>query len=107
MSAEYDTYALEKTTSLETAVQNCFSTYMDGTRIKLNFCFSGTSAVGFYSFFLRENRNAKKPLLCFSYEQHNKARARSSVRLEHRTFNPRVAGSIPVGPALTFCFFCK
>ena len=32
-------------------------------------------------------------------------RARSSVRLEHRTFNPRVAGSIPVGPALTFCFF--
>jgi hypothetical protein len=26
-------------------------------------------------------------------------RARSSVRLEHRTFNPGVAGSIPVGPA--------
>ena len=24
---------------------------------------------------------------------------RSSVRLEHRTFNPGVAGSIPVGPA--------
>ncbi len=26
-------------------------------------------------------------------------RVRSSVRLEHRTLNPRVAGSIPVGPA--------
>ena len=25
--------------------------------------------------------------------------ARSSVRLEHRTFNPGVTGSIPVGPA--------
>ena len=29
----------------------------------------------------------------------NTARVRSSVRLEHRTLNPRVAGSIPVGPA--------
>jgi hypothetical protein len=29
----------------------------------------------------------------------NKAWVRSSVRLEHRTFNPGVAGSIPVGPA--------
>ncbi len=28
-------------------------------------------------------------------------RARSSARLEHRTFNPGVAGSIPVGPANT------
>ncbi len=27
---------------------------------------------------------------------------RSSVRLEHRTFNPGVAGSIPVGPAKLF-----
>lgn len=27
-------------------------------------------------------------------------RARSSARLEHRTFNPGVAGSIPVGPAI-------
>jgi hypothetical protein len=26
---------------------------------------------------------------------------RSSVRLEHRTFNPGVAGSIPVGPAFS------
>ena len=27
-------------------------------------------------------------------------RARSSVRLEHRTFNPGVAGSTPVEPAI-------
>ena len=31
---------------------------------------------------------------------HRIDRARSSVRLEHRTFNPGVAGSIPVGPAI-------
>jgi hypothetical protein len=29
-------------------------------------------------------------------------RARSSARLEHRTFNPGVTGSIPVGPAMLF-----
>jgi hypothetical protein len=34
-------------------------------------------------------------------------RVRSSVRLEHRTFNPRVAGSTPVGPASEIWGFCK
>ena len=48
------------------------------------------------------NRNAKKPLPCFSYKHKTHTRARSSVRLEHRTFNPGVAGSIPVGPATEF-----
>ena len=33
--------------------------------------------------------------------------ARSSVRLEHRTFNPGVAGSIPVEPANKFLKFCQ
>ena len=32
--------------------------------------------------------------------QKQTVRVRSSVRLEHRTLNPRVAGSIPVGPAI-------
>ena len=50
-------------------------------------------------FFLYSNRNAKKPLLVFLSVRNDLSGVRSSVRLEHRTFNPGVAGSIPVGPA--------
>ena len=47
-------------------------------------------------------RNTKKPPCVFLSAATKQARVRSSVRLEHRTFNPRVAGSIPVGPALNY-----
>jgi hypothetical protein len=40
----------------------------------------------------------KNPLVVFLSEPLVRW-VRSSVRLEHRTFNPGVAGSIPVGPA--------
>ena len=52
------------------------------------------------------NRNAKKPLSCFSYERKMHWRARSSVRTEHRTFklaSREIRGSrvqFPSGPPL-------
>ena len=53
----------------------------------------------FFLYFPLSNRNAKKPLPRFPIKRTQNGGSVAQSGLEHRTFNPRVAGSTPVGPA--------